>query len=177
MIVSRHPRRSLIFFLPLRSPIPRPRPALSEADRRFRPCREGFPNSFRCHRSEKAPVSPTIATDPKTHLSKSCICHTSETPQGNLPIPIQRTCPAFSGRTARATLPTRHRLRPSPLFPISYSHCLSSFFSNSSTLFCTIFHAAKLNSFLFNRFRTLCTKHTGVGEGGRGNGGLNRELA
>ncbi len=35
---------------------------------------------FPCHTSKNSPVSPTIATDPKTLLSKSCICPTSETP-------------------------------------------------------------------------------------------------
>ncbi len=39
------------------------------------------PKSFSCHRSENSPVSPTIATLPRTHLSKSSICHTSETPR------------------------------------------------------------------------------------------------
>src|SRR6266851_4088725 len=41
-----------------------------------------LPKSFPCHRSENSPVSPIIATDPKTHLSKSCICHTSDIPPG-----------------------------------------------------------------------------------------------
>ncbi len=41
-----------------------------------------LPKSFPCHTSENSPVSPIIATDPKTHLSKSCICHTSEIPPG-----------------------------------------------------------------------------------------------
>src|SRR5207245_5508851 len=40
------------------------------------------PNSFPCHTSENSPVSPIIATDAKTYLSKSCTCHTSETPRG-----------------------------------------------------------------------------------------------
>src|SRR6266700_5152238 len=43
------------------------------------------PNSRICHTSENSPVSPAIATDPKTHLSKSCICHTSDTPPGGKP--------------------------------------------------------------------------------------------
>src|SRR6266702_5895555 len=38
------------------------------------------PNSRICHTSENSPVSPIIATDPKTHFSKSCICHTSDIP-------------------------------------------------------------------------------------------------
>ncbi len=41
--------------------------------------------SFPCQTSENSPVSPTIATDPKTHLSKFCICDTSETPRGGKP--------------------------------------------------------------------------------------------
>src|SRR6266568_6801050 len=41
-----------------------------------------LPKSFPCHTSENSPVSPAIATDPKTHLSKSCICHTSDIPPG-----------------------------------------------------------------------------------------------
>ena len=39
-----------------------------------------FPKFFPCHTSENSPVSPGIATDPKTPFSKSCICHTSEPP-------------------------------------------------------------------------------------------------
>jgi hypothetical protein len=38
--------------------------------------------SFACHTSENSPVSPAIATDPKTPLCKSFACHTSETPLG-----------------------------------------------------------------------------------------------
>ncbi len=41
--------------------------------------------SFPCHSSGNSPLSPAIGTDPKTHLSKSCICHTSETPPGGKP--------------------------------------------------------------------------------------------
>src|SRR5712692_7589203 len=41
-----------------------------------------FPNSFPCHRSENSPVSPIIATLPKTGVSNPCVCHTSETPRG-----------------------------------------------------------------------------------------------
>ena len=37
-------------------------------------------NSFPCHTSENSLVSPMSATDPKTHVSKPSICHTSETP-------------------------------------------------------------------------------------------------
>src|SRR2546425_12547973 len=38
------------------------------------------PKFFPCHTSENSPVSPILATDPKTYLSKSCTCHTSESP-------------------------------------------------------------------------------------------------
>src|SRR5467141_2830603 len=40
------------------------------------------PKSFPCHTSENLPLSPTIATLPKTDLSNPSICHTSETPGG-----------------------------------------------------------------------------------------------
>ena len=40
------------------------------------------PKSFPYHTSENSPVSLSIATDPKTYLSKPCTCHTSETPRG-----------------------------------------------------------------------------------------------
>ena len=49
-------------------------------------------NSFPCHTSENSPVSPTIATDPKSLLRKSFACHTSETPRGALaPPPVGRS--------------------------------------------------------------------------------------
>src|SRR5712664_1621700 len=38
------------------------------------------PNSFPCHTSENSPVSPSIATLPKTPVSNPSVCHTSETP-------------------------------------------------------------------------------------------------
>src|SRR6266851_6577030 len=94
-----------------------------------------LPKSFPCHRSENSPVSPIIATDPKTHLSKSCICHTSDIPPGVT--------------LASPTLGLPH--------PQAFQRFLqlSPFFSNSCALFCT---HQKLNSFVFKRFRTLCQK-------------------
>src|SRR6266478_7565600 len=54
----------------------------------------------------------------------------------------------------------RHRLRPTPLFlPMPYPlpfHILA----HSFALFCT---RQRLNSFVFNRFRTLCQEQPGVG--------------
>jgi hypothetical protein len=41
-----------------------------------------FSNSFPCHTSENSPVSPSIATLPKTAVSKPNTCHTSEPPRG-----------------------------------------------------------------------------------------------
>src|SRR5213082_2687958 len=35
-------------------------------------------NSCICHTSEKSPVTPIIATDPKTRSRKSCVCHTCD---------------------------------------------------------------------------------------------------
>src|SRR5260370_20309643 len=40
------------------------------------------PNFFPCHTSENSPVSPTIATLPKTRVSNPCVCHTYDTPLG-----------------------------------------------------------------------------------------------
>ena len=95
------------------SPIPRPR----------------FANSFACHRSNNSPVSPAIATDPKTHVSNPCICHTSETP-GDLSFWFNRlvtTC-RFNFRS----LPFMgHSSRGTVHFPVS------PFFSDSSALFPT----------------------------------------
>src|SRR5438874_9636404 len=35
-------------------------------------------NSNHCHTSEKSPVTPIIATDPKMRSCKSCVCHTCD---------------------------------------------------------------------------------------------------
>ena len=40
------------------------------------------PKSFTCHTSLKSPLNPSIATLPKTYVSKLNACHTSETPRG-----------------------------------------------------------------------------------------------
>ena len=128
-----------------------------------------FPNSFGCHTSENSPVSPTIATDPKTHVSNPCICHTSETPRG-------------PSHFDSAQLPYLHSSEPTrglgrnPLFVsvnsaysvlISDSFLrlstfdlfdLSPFFSQSCKLLCA---AQNVISFVFRKFRTLCAKHRG----------------
>src|SRR5216683_1207369 len=38
--------------------------------------------SLPCHTSENSPVSPSIATLPKTPVSNPCVCHTCETLRG-----------------------------------------------------------------------------------------------
>ncbi len=51
--------------------------------RKFQPANFPHPpKSFPYHTSENSPVSPTIATLPKTGVSNPCVCHTSETPRG-----------------------------------------------------------------------------------------------
>jgi hypothetical protein len=55
------------------------------------PCLQS-PNSFGCHTSENSSVSPTIATDPKTHVSKSCTCHIRN-PPGAFPFPLSPVAP------------------------------------------------------------------------------------
>src|SRR6266566_3885359 len=57
------------------------------------------PKSFPCHTSENSPVTPAIATDPKMLLSKSCICHTSETPRGGYSRPSTDPLPRGGGAT------------------------------------------------------------------------------
>src|SRR5258708_7700721 len=52
-----------------------------------------FSKSFPCHTSENSPVSPVIATLPKTHVSNPFACHTSE-PPGSV-VPRYRNAPAF----------------------------------------------------------------------------------
>ena len=100
------------------------------------------PNSRICHTSENSPVSPAIATDPKMHLSKSCICHTSDTPRG------------WHWPLRRSDFHIRKRSNDSS------SYQLSPLLSNSCALFCT---HQNLNPFVFNRFRTLCQKPPWVG--------------
>ena len=106
-----------------------------------------LPKSFPCHRSENSPVSPAVATLPKTPVSNPCVCHTSETPLGEV--------------SYEPTGSPSSSLRPIPLSPYP-TFLLSHFFSHSCALFCT---HEKLKSFVFNRFRTLCQKPPGVGEG------------
>src|SRR6266851_8810584 len=91
-------------------------------------------NFFICHTSKKSLPKSNHCHTSKIAVCNPCICHTSEPPGGSPP-----------NQTLRSPLP------PIPLSP---------FFSHSSTLFCT---QQKLNSFVFNRFRTLCEKHPGWG--------------
>jgi hypothetical protein len=139
VIVATHPRRpprlGFIGEVPTPSesdsslgvaPIPHPR----------------FPKSFPCRTSENSPVSPAIATDPKTPFSKPCVCHTSETPGGGI------------FRADRLFIRLCYPLSPCPAFP------LSPFLSDSCALFCT---CQNLNSFAFKRLLTLCQKPPGWG--------------
>ncbi len=98
------------------------------------------PISFPCHTSEKSPANSNHCHTSKIHSRKSFASHTSKTPRG---------CILRSPGLA-AFLPRHSSLAPDS----------SSFFSCSSTLFCT---HEKLNSFVFMQFRTLWQKHPGVG--------------
>ena len=106
--------------------------------------------------AENHPVSPSIATDPKTPHSKSFACHTSETPLGCLL--LVGTFQSKLHRIGGAKIPTRsgrsnvQRVR---IYLVSF-HTLA----HSFALFCVW---QKLNSFIFNLFRTLCPKTPGVG--------------
>ena len=94
-----------------------------------------FSNSFPCHRSENSPVSLAIATLPR---------------------------PPGGGYSQHSNLQhsTFDEERQSPDWQLPSPSGLSPFFSYSCALFCT---QRKLNSFVFNRFRTLWQKQPGVG--------------
>src|SRR2546430_2460863 len=62
-------------------------------------------NSCICHTSEKSPVTPIIATDPKMRSRKSCVCHTCD------PLPPS----SISSPSPLPTLATSHSSLPRPL--------------------------------------------------------------
>ena len=83
------------------------------------------PKSFPCHTSENLPLSPTIATLPKTDLSNPSICHTSETPWGRGPSPALRLSSRMRSRDPQASLiplVTSYEIsrRPSPFCSATY---------------------------------------------------------
>ncbi len=81
------------------------------------------PNSRICHTSENSPVSPIIATDPKTHFSKSCICHTSNIPPGG----------AHGLSDARTSTPASvPTIPPTINYPLSF-HILAHSFALTKT--------------------------------------------
>jgi len=84
------------------------------------------PNFFICHTSANSPVSPSIATLPKTTVSKPNVCHTSETPWGVFPfhVGLLATILSHRFRPCRTVSPNSHGI-------ISFAdpHPLSSFVS------------------------------------------------
>src|SRR2546430_417262 len=66
---------------------------------------ENVAKSCICHTSEKSPVTPIIATDPKTRSRKSCVCHTCD------PLPPSPIFISFSS----SSLATSHSPLPSSL--------------------------------------------------------------
>jgi len=86
------------------------------------------------------------------------------------PLFFSTTCTMRVRRKLRTLSERRESKDSSPMLSPFRSFPLSPFFSHSCALFCT---HAKLNSFIFKRFRTLCTKHPGVGE--RGCRGISKE--
>src|SRR5438046_8930042 len=62
-------------------------------------------NSCICHTSEKSPVTPIIATDPKTRSRKPCVCHTCD------PLPPS----SLSSSASPPSLVTSHSPLPSSL--------------------------------------------------------------
>ena len=96
-------------------------------------------NSFICHISENLSLLPSIATLPQTCVSKRTVCHTPSSPW---------TLRLFDVQTDLWTFQ-----RPFELSPVLSGYC---------ALFCT---QQKLNSLVFKRFRTLCTKTGRWGNG------------
>src|SRR5437763_1643871 len=70
--------------------------------------------SFICHRSENSPVSPLLATLPKSLFCKSFVCHTSDTPHGS------SVCFSRLSLRATASLRTGNSKPPSPVFRIFF---------------------------------------------------------
>src|SRR6266700_4014965 len=112
-----------------------------------------FLNSFPCHTSKKTLLNPVLATLPKN--SKI----TPFFPTHPIPRGPSHFCSAHLPSSS-CRRKGRRRLRPTPPFlPIPYPlsfHILA----HSFALFCT---RQKPNSFVSNRFRTLCQKHRGGG--------------
>ncbi len=95
-------------------------------------------------------VSPAIATDPKTPLSKSFSCHTSETPLG---------AQILSRCQFPVVTPHWSRVHGSPsTFQISFLFILL----RTPLLF---FALAKNSTLFFSIDSALCDKNTGSGEG------------
>src|SRR5205823_76743 len=79
---------------------------------------QNLANSCICHTSEKSPVTPIIATDPKMRSCKSCVCHTYD------PLPpssIASPSPLPSLVTSHSPLPSSlaHGCKFAPLFSSS----------------------------------------------------------
>src|SRR5713101_1760453 len=128
VLAATQPRRSLDSFS---RPTPTPRPP--------------SPNFFIFHTSENSPVSPSIATLPKTGVSKPCVCHTSKTPPRG---------PWASSTFGLSNLRTFQRV--SDLSPV---------FSHSWALFCAFLHSRKTQPFYFQAIPHSLHKTPGVGVG------------
>ncbi len=103
------------------------------------------PKSFTCHTSSKSPLNPSIATLPKTCVSKLYACHTSETPRGAWTSPALRPSNAYSSsqtglRDAQASLmPESSVTKSSVAHPLS-SQPLTKCFSRNLCLKTIHFH-------------------------------------
>src|SRR5205823_7029813 len=74
-------------------------------------------NSCICHTSEKSPVTPIIATDPKTRSRKSCVCHTCD------PSPLLHFISFSSSFSRHESLATSKFPRPSlQICPFIFKH-------------------------------------------------------
>jgi hypothetical protein len=110
-------------------------------------------NSFPCHTSENLPVSPAIATDPKTHVSNPCVCHTSDPPGA---LSTSKASTFQSSMLRSASMPSTF----SPFALCTSSPAPISFISNHfRTLSCPEqtrgVRGPTSISFVFRLFRTL----------------------
>ena len=119
-------------------------------------------NFFRCHRSENSPVSPAIATLPKTPSRKSFPCHTSETPGGHSQASTIPALLFFSPCQLCA------RRLPRPSRGVLCDLCVESFFLfRPSTVDCQPLLGSR-PTFLRSRVTEHETRNTGRGSSPHG---------
>src|SRR5712692_2657797 len=119
---------------------------------------------YRCHLGHSTPIPSSLGTLRLcVRFSDSSLRHSPLSPIFRIlqPLcsPLLRKLPGCVPTIPNAELmPSTLGTIPNPLFPTTYPLCIH-ILAHSLALFCI---AEKLNSFLFRRFRTLCSKYQGV---------------